>query len=183
MRKLTGEVEQVWMVFEETGNDKTPESLLASRLSDRIIQLKFEEAIDRLDSGAKPEVVLLQGRPGKTAQRQLRMLKERRPDLTVLLLSYYRDAEDLAAWVSESVIAAIGLPKDSVPEYTNPYGLSKRETEVLRLMTRGLIKKEIAEQLSISYHTIVHHERSIYEKLNVHTRSAAVAKALMEKLY
>jgi DNA-binding CsgD family transcriptional regulator len=184
MGKPTGKLQKVWMVFERAGEPGAPESLLASRLSDRITRFDFQEAIDRLDSdsGANPELVLLQGRPGKAAQRQLRMLRERRPTLAVLLLSYFKDAEDMAAWMSDSVMAAIGLARDIAPDRANPYKLSKRETEVLRLMTRGLIKKEIGEQLSISYHTIVHHERSIYEKLGVHTRGAAVAKALMEKL-
>ena len=62
------------------------------------------------------------------------------------------------------------------------YGLSARETEVLELMTKDLIKKEIAERLGLSYHTVNNHLRSIYDKLHVHTRSGAVAKALGEEL-
>jgi DNA-binding NarL/FixJ family response regulator len=62
------------------------------------------------------------------------------------------------------------------------YGLSARETQILELMSRGLIKKEIADQVGISYHTVDNHLRSIYSKLHVHTRSGAVAKALNEKL-
>jgi DNA-binding NarL/FixJ family response regulator len=64
----------------------------------------------------------------------------------------------------------------------NTYGLSAREKEVLVLMTKGLIKKEIAEQLGVSYYTVNNHLRSIYEKLHVHTRGGAVAKALGERL-
>jgi DNA-binding NarL/FixJ family response regulator len=63
------------------------------------------------------------------------------------------------------------------------YGLTCREKEVLELMVRGLIKKEIAEQLSLSYHTIDAHLRNIYQKLHVHTRTGAVAKALKERLF
>ena len=62
------------------------------------------------------------------------------------------------------------------------YGLSARENEILELMVKGLIKKEIAEQMGISYHTVNNHLRSIYEKLHVHTRAGAVAKALEERL-
>lgn len=62
------------------------------------------------------------------------------------------------------------------------YGLSARETQILELMSHGLIKKEIADRLALSYHTVDNHLRSIYGKLHVHTRSGAVAKALMEKL-
>jgi DNA-binding NarL/FixJ family response regulator len=62
------------------------------------------------------------------------------------------------------------------------YGLTKRERDVLDLLVHGLIKKEIAARLSLSVHTIDTHIRNIYEKLQVHTRSGAVAKALREKL-
>jgi DNA-binding CsgD family transcriptional regulator len=62
------------------------------------------------------------------------------------------------------------------------YGLSAREKEVVELMSKDLIKKEIAERLGLSYHTVNNHLRSIYEKLQVHTRSGAVAKALGEEL-
>ena len=63
------------------------------------------------------------------------------------------------------------------------YGLTSREKEVLELMVRGLTKKEIASRLSLSYHTIDTHLRNIYQKLHVHTRTGAVAKALKEKLF
>jgi len=62
------------------------------------------------------------------------------------------------------------------------YGLSARETQILELMSHGLIKKEIADRLGLSYHTVDNHLRSIYSKLHVHTRGGAVAKALTEKL-
>ena len=62
------------------------------------------------------------------------------------------------------------------------YGLSPREKEILEFMVRGLIKKEIADQLNLSYHTVDNHLRNIYTKLQVHTRSGAVAKALKEGL-
>lgn len=63
------------------------------------------------------------------------------------------------------------------------YGLSQREREILELMVKGLIKKEIADKLGISYHTVNNQLRSIYEKLHVHTRGGAVAKALKERLF
>jgi DNA-binding NarL/FixJ family response regulator len=63
------------------------------------------------------------------------------------------------------------------------YGLTVREQRILELMVQGLIKKEIAEQLSISYHTVDTHLRNIYTKLHVHTRTGAVAKALKERLF
>jgi len=62
------------------------------------------------------------------------------------------------------------------------YGLSDREKEILQLMVTGLIKKEIAERLSLSVHTVDTYLRRIYEKLEVNTRTGAVAKALKEGL-
>ena len=47
----------------------------------------------------------------------------------------------------------------------------------------GLKEKEIADQLSLSYHTVDTHLRNIYAKLHVNTRSGAVAKALKERLF
>ncbi len=49
-------------------------------------------------------------------------------------------------------------------------------------MVDGLTKKQIAEQIILSYHTIDTHIKNIYAKLQVHTRGGAVAKALNERL-
>ncbi|GEP41883.1 response regulator transcription factor [Brevifollis gellanilyticus] len=62
------------------------------------------------------------------------------------------------------------------------YGLSDREKEILQLMVTGLIKKEIADRLTLSVHTVDTYLRRIYEKLEVNTRTGAVAKALKEGL-
>ena len=70
----------------------------------------------------------------------------------------------------------------AAPGRGEDYALSDREREVLELMTQGLIKKEIAERLGLSFHTVNAHLRNIYTKLHVGTRGAAVAKALKEKL-
>jgi len=62
------------------------------------------------------------------------------------------------------------------------YQLSERELEVLRLMAEGLIKKEIADKLKLSTHTINTHIRNIYIKLHVDTNTGAVAKGIRENL-
>jgi DNA-binding NarL/FixJ family response regulator len=62
------------------------------------------------------------------------------------------------------------------------FGLSEREQEILQLMVTGLIKKEIADRLQLSVHTVDTYLRRIYEKLEVNTRTGAVAKALKEGL-
>jgi DNA-binding NarL/FixJ family response regulator len=56
--------------------------------------------------------------------------------------------------------------------------LSEREQQVLDLLSQGLMYKEIAEKLAISYETVHTYIRRIYEKLQVRTRTEAVAKFL-----
>ena len=56
--------------------------------------------------------------------------------------------------------------------------LSEREQQVLDCLSRGLMYKEIAEKLGISYETVHTYIRRIYEKLQVRTRTEAVAKFL-----
>jgi len=55
--------------------------------------------------------------------------------------------------------------------------LTDREREVLDLLAQGLTNKEIAEKLVITTNTVKRHLKAIFEKLDVHTRSAATAKA------
>ncbi len=59
-------------------------------------------------------------------------------------------------------------------------GLTAREQEILRLLAEGLLKKEIADALSISVNTVSTHLRRVYDKLHVNTNTGAVAKALRE---
>jgi DNA-binding NarL/FixJ family response regulator len=56
--------------------------------------------------------------------------------------------------------------------------LSPREAEVLDLLAKGFLYKEIADQMKISYATVHTHIRHVYEKLHVRSRTEAVAKHL-----
>ena len=56
--------------------------------------------------------------------------------------------------------------------------LTRREREVLELVAQGLSNKEIASTLVITTNTVKRHLKSIFEKLGVHTRAAAAAKAI-----
>ncbi len=56
--------------------------------------------------------------------------------------------------------------------------LTRREREVLELVAQGLSNKEIAKALVITTNTVKRHLKSIFEKLGVHTRAAAAAKAI-----
>ena len=56
--------------------------------------------------------------------------------------------------------------------------LTDREREVFDLLARGMTNKEIADALVITTNTVKRHLKAIFEKLEVHTRSAAAAKAV-----
>jgi DNA-binding NarL/FixJ family response regulator len=56
-------------------------------------------------------------------------------------------------------------------------GLTKRETEILRLMAAGANTKVLAEQLNLSPATVRNHAQNIFTKLDVHSRLEAVAWA------
>jgi DNA-binding NarL/FixJ family response regulator len=56
--------------------------------------------------------------------------------------------------------------------------LSPREAEVLDLLAKGFLYKEIADQMKVSYATVHTHIRHVYEKLHVRSRTEAVAKHL-----
>lgn len=60
--------------------------------------------------------------------------------------------------------------------------LTPQEKELLKLLVEGHSYKTAARELNISYHTVSFHLRNIYEKLEVHSKSEAVVKALREKL-
>jgi len=60
--------------------------------------------------------------------------------------------------------------------------LSSREQDVVNLLAEGRLKKEIADQLGVSFHTVDTHLRRIYEKLGVANKNAAVAEAMRQGL-
>ncbi|HMG68634.1 MAG TPA: response regulator transcription factor [Chitinophagaceae bacterium] len=55
--------------------------------------------------------------------------------------------------------------------------LSNRENEILQLLSKGLLYKEIADKLSIAVSTVRQHIHNIYEKLHVQNRTEAINKA------
>lgn len=64
----------------------------------------------------------------------------------------------------------------------NPYQLTPREKEILSLLSQGNSYKIIAAQSDISLDTVRTHIKKIYEKLQVHSQTEAVSKAINEKL-
>jgi len=67
--------------------------------------------------------------------------------------------------------------KSRMPEVAIDVTLSDRETEILMLLSDGLVKKEIAHKLSIGYSTVDTHVKHIYEKLHVTNAPSAVSRA------
>jgi DNA-binding NarL/FixJ family response regulator len=62
------------------------------------------------------------------------------------------------------------------------YDLTPQERQLLKLLVEGHHKKTAATEMGISFHTVSFHLKNIYEKLQVHSKSEAVAKALREHL-
>lgn len=98
------------------------------------------------------------------------------------ILEAVREVLNGGAPMNSSIAARVlKMFKDLAPGQGD-YSLTKREKEILKLLVDGLSKNNIAEKLFLSYHTVDAHIRKIYEKLEVHSASGAVAKALKENL-
>ncbi|MFQ5557999.1 MAG: LuxR C-terminal-related transcriptional regulator, partial [Acidimicrobiales bacterium] len=63
-----------------------------------------------------------------------------------------------------------------------PAGLTAREAEVLRLISQGLTKRQVAERLVIAVKTVDHHVQHIYTKIGVSSRGAAALFAMEQGL-
>jgi DNA-binding NarL/FixJ family response regulator len=75
--------------------------------------------------------------------------------------------------IARKVITHFQAPKSQVDELAQ---LTNREQEILRLLTKGYLYKEIADHLGVSLGTIQTHIASVYEKLHVHSRTEAAMK-------
>ena len=73
-------------------------------------------------------------------------------------------------------------PSSATPRLKNTAELSAREVEVLGLVAEGLTDRQVAERLYLSPRTVGRHLRSIYNKLGVSSRAAAVKQALERDL-
>ncbi|MGJ8641663.1 MAG: response regulator [Opitutaceae bacterium] len=62
------------------------------------------------------------------------------------------------------------------------YQLTERQTQILRMLSQGISKKEIVAELAIAPHTVDFHLRNVYEKLQVNSQAGAVGKALRNGL-
>jgi len=105
------------------------------------------------------------------------LLKTADPDE---ILSGIRDVIHGASALSSPIAKMIleGFARYGPVEHIE--ALTAREEDVLRYLVKGLIKKEIAEELGISQHTVDMHLRSVYRKLHVRSQTEAVSKALRQ---
>jgi ATP/maltotriose-dependent transcriptional regulator MalT len=91
----------------------------------------------------------------------------------------YNDVFSISPLAQVSAPAPVTLsgPATNVPPATSE-DLTRREVEIFHLLADGLTKSQIAQQLTISFHTVNAHVRSIYAKVGVSSRSAATRYAL-----
>jgi DNA-binding NarL/FixJ family response regulator len=158
-----------------------------------------------------PEVVLMDIRlPGMSGIECVAKLKEKLPELVVLMLTTYEESdlifESLRAGATgyllknmppaELINAVVQARTGGSPlsmriarkivshfqEIKKPASdteeLTKREHEILSLLAKGFLYKEIADQLQISINTVRVHIQKVYEKLHVHSRSQAIMRFL-----
>ena len=76
----------------------------------------------------------------------------------------------------------IRLFREFRPPASASYRLTPQETELLKLLVEGHYVKTAARELGISVNTVSFHLKNIYQKLQVHSKTEAVAKALRERL-
>ena len=174
----------------------------------------MEDALARLP-GNIPDVLLSDiGLPGMNGIEGIRILKERYPQMQILMLTVYDDDDRIfdalcagasgyllkrtpPAKLLDNIREAMSGGSPVSPEvatrvikffreFHNPdredYALTPHETRLLKLLTEGYNYQTAADKLGVSYNTIKFHMRHIYEKLQVHSKSEAVAKALQNRL-
>jgi DNA-binding NarL/FixJ family response regulator len=174
----------------------------------------MEEALAQIGRDL-PDVVLNDiGLPGMSGIEGIKILRERYPDLQVLVLTVYDDDERIfdaicagacgyllkktpPARLLESLREAVagGAPmspevarrvitlfREIRPPERADYDLTPHETRLLKLFVEGHNYKTAAAELGVTVHTVSFHLRSIYDKLQVHSKTEAVAKALRDRL-
>ena len=99
------------------------------------------------------------------------------------LLESLREVKTGGAPMSPEVARrVISLFQTFTPPTNADYHLTPQEKELLKMLVEGHSYKTAAYQLKISIHTVSFHLRNVYEKLRVHSKSEAVAKALREQI-
>ena len=98
-----------------------------------------------------------------------------RAELLEAIREVHRGGSPMTTHIARKVVQSFRRAEPSPPPGE---ALSAREQEVLDHLSQGFLYKEIAEKMGISYETVHTYIRRIYEKLQVRTRTEAVAKFL-----
>jgi DNA-binding NarL/FixJ family response regulator len=96
-----------------------------------------------------------------------------RAELLAAIKEVYAGGSPMSSNIARKIVQSFQRFSPSLAE---PDNLSPREREVLELLARGYLYKEIADLLHISVPTVNTHIRRIYEKLHVRSRSQAIAR-------
>ena len=116
-----------------------------------------EKVFEALKAGASGYILKKHGSP-----RIIEALKE-----------LHNGGSPMSADIARKVVTALHQhEKDSHTDYH----LTKRELDILQLLSKGMLYKEISQQLSISNNTVKQHIHNIYEKLHVQNRTEALNK-------
>jgi len=108
-------------------------------------------------------------------------LLKRAPRAEILdaIREVHRGGSPMTTHIARKVVQSFQKPVAAPATPSEPAAeLSAREQEVLDHLSHGFLYKEIAEKMGISYETVHTYIRRIYEKLQVRTRTEAVAKFL-----
>ena len=104
------------------------------------------------------------------------MLKQTPPaELLVAIQEVNAGGSPMSSHIARKIVQSFQRTSPASKEMET---LSQRESEVLELLAKGFLYKEIAESMKVTYATVHTHIRHIYEKLHVRSRTEAVAKHL-----
>ncbi|MEO1623968.1 MAG: response regulator transcription factor, partial [Bacteroidota bacterium] len=107
------------------------------------------------------------------------LLKKTRPSQLIAALE---DIHTGGAPMSPGIARRVLLSFRQSPRSAQNYDLTKREMQILHLLTEGYTYKAIASECNISMDTVSTHLRHIYQKMHVNCGTEAVAKAIREQL-
>ena len=96
------------------------------------------------------------------------------PQLTEALKELYNGGSPMSAGIARKLILHFS---NQQTQNNSLDVLTQRENEILTLLAKGLLYKEIAQKLSIAVNTVRQHIHKIYEKLHVQNRTEAINKA------
>ena len=107
------------------------------------------------------------------------LLKQTPPaELLAAIRDVHAGGSPMSGHIARKIVQSF---QETAPAASAPSeALSPREAEVLDLLAKGFLYKEISDQMKISYATVHTHIRHVYEKLHVRSRTEAVAKHLSQ---